>query len=104
MIRELFPTASWRVPKANPHVRDRIAAVNSRCQTSDGARHLTVDPSCVRLIADLEQVIFADNGELDKKSNPMLTHISDAFGYWVHREWPPVRKTMAGAFHMEHLV
>lgn len=104
VIRELFPTASWRVPKANPHVRDRIAAVNSRCQTSDGARHMTVDPSCVRLIADLEQVIFSDNGELDKKSNPMLTHISDAFGYWVHREWPPVRKTMAGAFHMEHLV
>jgi hypothetical protein len=96
--------ASWSVPRANPHVRDRYAAVNSRACTSDGVRHLSVDPSCIHVIADLEQVIFGDNGEADKKSNPMLTHISDALGYWVHRTWPPVRKTMAGAGYFEHLL
>jgi hypothetical protein len=47
-----------------------------------------VDPTCIHVIADLEQVIFEDNGDLDKKSNPMLTHASDALGYWVHAEWP----------------
>lgn len=103
-IREVFPTASWHMPRANPHVRDRYAAVNSRMQTSDGRRHTTVDPTCVHLIADLEQVIFADNGEADKKSNPMLTHISDAYGYWVVREWPVVQKTTGGAAYMAHLL
>lgn len=103
-VREVFPGASWHVPGANPHVRDRYAAVNSRAQTSDGQRHLTVDPSCRHLIADLEQVIFAENGEADKKSNPLLTHISDAFGYWVVREWPVVRKTTGGAGYFPHLL
>jgi len=54
----------------------------------DGNRHFRADPSCIHLIADLEQVIFEDNGDLDKKSNPMLTHVSDALGYWIHKEWP----------------
>lgn len=104
VVREIFPLASWHVPKANSHVKDRYAAVNGRICSADGVRHTTIDPSCVHLVADLEQVVFDDSGVADQKSNPMLTHISDAFGYWVHREWPPVRKTMAGAFHMEHLV
>jgi hypothetical protein len=103
VLREVFPLASWRVPKANPHVRDRVAAVNGRCETMDGRRYLTVDPTCEHLIADLEQVVFLDTGELDKKSNPMLTHISDAFGYGIHAEWPPVKWGGTGIAHMPHL-
>ena len=100
VVMAAFPRAAWYVPKTNPHVRDRISAVNARCITDDGRRHLTVDPTCTRLIADLEQVIFAENGELDKKSNPLLTHISDALGYWVHQEWPPVMVTIARSAHV----
>lgn len=96
VIRELFPYAVWRIPKANPHVRDRVAAVNARCQTEDGQTHFAVDPSCEHVIADLEQVTFLDNGELDKRSNPMLTHISDALGYGIHDEWPPVQRGGVG--------
>ncbi len=99
-----FPGGVWNVPKANPHVRDRIAAVNGRCLTSDGRSHMRIDPSCTHLISDLEQVIFAENGELDKKSNPMLTHISDALGYWVHQDWPPVSRTAAATAHMGWLL
>jgi hypothetical protein len=88
VLREVFPAATWCINRAAPHVRDRVAAVNARCETMDGQRHFTVDPSCTRLIADLEQVIFEDNGDLDKKSNPLLTHVSDALGYWIHKEWP----------------
>jgi hypothetical protein len=91
IIREMFPGAHWRIPSANPHERDRVASVNAQCLTVDGRRRLVVDPSAEPLIADLEQVIYGDNGELDKRSNPMLTHISDALGYWIAREWP-VRK------------
>lgn len=95
VVREVFPSATWCIKPDNPHVRDRVAAVNARCETMDGGRHFTVDPSCVHLIADLEQVIFEDNGDLDKKSNPMLSHISDACGYWIHKEWPVKHVTQA---------
>jgi len=36
--------------------------------------------------------VFADNGDLDKASNPALTHLSDALGYGVAREWPPAKR------------
>lgn len=88
VIKAVFPGATWGIPNAAPHVKDRVAAVNARCETMDGRRHLVIDPTCVHLIADLEQVIFKDNGDLDKSSNPMLTHVSDAAGYWIHKEWP----------------
>lgn len=90
VLAQVFPRASWRIPKAAPHVRDRIQAVNSKCETTDGRQWLTVDPACQHLIGDLEQVVFNDAGDLDKRSNPALTHISDALGYWVHQEFPPV--------------
>lgn len=96
VLREVFPHAHWYIPKANPHVRDRVAAVNARCETMDGRHHLAVDPACERLIADLEQVVFADNGDLDKRSNPLLTHISDALGYAVVQEWPVVERGGVG--------
>jgi hypothetical protein len=104
VVMATFAGASWNVPKANPHVRDRIQAVNARCLTEDGKTHMIVDPSCTHVISDLEQVIFAENGELDKKSNPMLTHISDALGYWVHEQWPPVSKTVAASAHVGWLL
>jgi hypothetical protein len=104
VILAAFPHASWQMPKANPHVRDRVASVNTRCLTSDGKTHMRVDPSCTHLIADLEQVIFAENGELDKKTNPMLTHISDALGYWVYQDWPPVKYTAAQSSHVGWLL
>jgi hypothetical protein len=105
VLREVFPRCTWRIPAAQPHVRDRIAAVNSRCETATGQTHLTIDPACTGLIADLEQVTFADNGEIDKRSNPALTHLSDAFGYWVVRDWPVVtRGPVAAAAWVEALL
>jgi hypothetical protein len=94
ILREVFPGALWLIGSNNPHVRDRVAAVNGRCRTMSGAVHFAVDPSCVKLIADLEQVVFADNGDLDKASNPALTHLSDALGYGCAREWPPSKRTV----------
>jgi hypothetical protein len=91
VIREVFPQATWCVRRAHPHVKDRVAAVNARCLTQDGQSHMVVDRSCRHVIADLEQVVFADNGDLDKKTNPMITHVSDALGYYVEREFPVVK-------------
>lgn len=104
VLRELFPLAMWCIPSANPHEKDRIAAVNACCESMSGEHRLLIDPVNVGLIADLEQVIFADNGELDKKSNPELTHLSDAMGYWLARDFPPVVKTRAGGMTADWLL
>lgn len=93
VLREVFPEAQWRIPSAAPHVKDRMEAVNARCLTADGKRHLYVDPECRHLLADLEQVTVPMlTTESEKRKHPLLTHISDAFGYGIHEEWPPVQR------------
>jgi len=91
VVKATFPGATWCVPNDNPHIRDRVAAVNARCETMDGRHHLRIDPACVRLIADLEQVIFKRNGELDQDTNELLVHVSDAAGYWIVKDFPVVK-------------
>jgi hypothetical protein len=91
ILRDVFPGAMWCIPRDNPHVKDRVAAVNARFETMDGQHHALIDPSCRHLIADFEQVVFAENGDLDQKTNPLLTHSSSGWGYFVHREFPPVK-------------
>jgi PBSX family phage terminase large subunit len=61
----------------NPFVKDRINNINRLLR--DGK--IIIDPKCKKLIQDLEKVVW-DGNDLDKKSDPMLTHISDALGYW----------------------
>lgn len=95
VLRDVFPRATWCIPRGQPNPRDRHASVNGRCMTADQRVHLRIDPSCARLVGDLEQVIYASNGDVDQRSDPELSHISDALGYWVHRDWPSVAKTEA---------
>jgi len=102
VIRDVFPRASWNIPTKQPNPRDRHASVNGRCKTADGKTHMRIDPSCVKLIADLERVVYAPNGDVDQKTDAMLSHISDALGYWVHQDWPPVTRTVAHSAHMAH--
>jgi len=72
--------AGFTVKKThNPIVFDRINNVN-RLLTAD---RLIISPKCKKLIADLEKVVWRDN-QLDKKTHPELTHISDALGYWLY--------------------
>ena len=78
-----------RVPNANPREKVRINAMNSRLQSADGKVHLLVDPRAVHTIQDLEGVVYrAGTSEIDKKGSPMLTHLSDALGYYVNYEHP----------------
>ncbi len=70
-----------RVESSNPPVRDRINVVNFILGKDKEHRRLYIDKSCEKLTKDLEQVSYDDNGNIDKKTNPDLTHISDALGY-----------------------
>ena len=96
-------TASFRVPTSNPPVKDRVNRVNAKLRNHAGLHMLGVDSSCKHLIKDFEQVCWKTDphgnplAELDK-SDPMRTHVSDALGYLVAREFPmrPVRGEMGG--------
>jgi hypothetical protein len=97
IIREFFRTAprfrtSIHVRSANPPVRDRVNTVNSLLCNSQRQRRVSIDPRCLRLIRDLERVVWkADaHGNLGAqvdKSDPELTHVSDALGYLIEREF-----------------
>jgi hypothetical protein len=81
--------------KPNPRERDRVNSVNSRIKTMSGKIKMMIDPSrAPRTIKDFEgvTVIEGSAGELDKKSNPELTHLSDAYGYRVYRKYPLKKK------------
>jgi hypothetical protein len=85
--------AGFRVPSDNPPVKDRINCVNAMLRNHAGEHRLLIDPRCKQLIKDLEQVCWkADpygNALADvDKSDPMRTHVSDAVGYWIAREFP----------------
>ena len=83
----------FRVPSANPPVKDRVNCVNAMLQNYAGQQRLFVDQSCKGLIQDFEQVCWKNDphgnalAELDK-SDSRRTHLSDAVGYYVSREFP----------------
>ena len=76
----------------NPNVINRIHSMNQCFQK----KLIYVHPGCKNFIKDLEQVTWDDNNGINKKSNPQLSHLSDAAGYLVHCIYPfkpEVRRT-----------
>jgi len=85
---------NFYVKSANPAERARVNAMNSRTCTMDGTRRLFVDDAhAPHVVKDLEGVttLKGGSGEIDKKANPMLTHISDALGYYIDHRFPVVQ-------------
>jgi hypothetical protein len=99
LIRQFF--GQWRgtfepayyTATMNPGVRERVSCVNSRLTNLINETHLFIDPSCVELIKDLEQVTWvldstgAATGQLNK-SDKARTHASDALGYYISQVFP----------------
>lgn len=93
--QELKPTfgdrLKFRVPKGNPFERQRLNATNSRICTMKGQRKLIVDGAkAPYVVKDFEgvRILEGSAGEIDKKIDPKLTHVSDAIGYYVHYKYP----------------
>lgn len=85
--RQLF----FNVPKSNPRERQRINAVNSRLASAHGTVRMLVDGQhCSKLVKDLEgtRTVEGSAGEIDKKTDPMLSHMTDSIGYYTHKEYP----------------
>lgn len=88
---------SFDVPSTNPAERARINAVNSRLRSATGIVRMMVDGNrAPHVVKDFEGVTLlkGGSGELDKKTSPDLTHISDAVGYYVERKFPTTEKRM----------
>lgn len=89
-----YPTpVRLHTPKVNPLVSDRVNAVNAALRDFKGQSIIDIDPSCVELIADLEEVLKDPNGGIKKTTRPedpysRRTHTSDGLGYWIHRVKP----------------
>jgi hypothetical protein len=80
-----------KVRLANPRERARINAVNSRLKNTVSEIHMLIDPKkAPHVVVDFEgvRVLEGSAGEIDKKSDPNLTHISDGIGYYIEREFP----------------
>jgi hypothetical protein len=83
-----------RVGRSNPAVLDRIAAVNSRLQSTSGSRFITINKRCRHLIKSLTSQVYKEGTRIPEKggSNDM-SHSNDAFGYLVAWHWP-IRREM----------
>lgn len=78
--------------KANPRVKDRVNAVNAMLCNALLEANTRIDPSCKMLIRDFRQVQWkrdssgGTTGQIDK-SDMELTHVSDSYGYFCHKEF-----------------
>jgi len=78
----------YKIPQANPAVADRVRTVNSVLRSISGEIRMRINPKCKKLIADFEQVEWANEMGLEiNKDDPKLTHISDALGYMTSQEF-----------------
>jgi hypothetical protein len=82
-------------PKANPPIRDRVAAVQAALENGKGETRLWVHPRCRRLIECLELQSYSERGEPDKDAG--YDHMNDAAGYLVHRVFEVGRATAGKA-------
>ena len=82
-------------PKANPPIRDRVAAVQAALENGKGETRLWVHPRCRKLIECLELQSYSERGEPDKEAG--YDHMNDAAGYLVHRVFEVGRATAGKA-------
>jgi len=81
----------YEYAKGNPAERVRVNSMNARLFTVTKEVKMMVDPSgAPKSVLDLEGVRLLEggSGEIDKKYDLTITHLSDAMGYYVHREFP----------------
>jgi hypothetical protein len=81
----------FRVPNANPQVRERVNLVNTKLKPASGEIQMLVHRGCKELIKDFEQVAYKeDSNQIDKERDRSRTHLSDALGYLVWQECRPM--------------
>tara|TARA_R100000655_G_scaffold37330_1_gene72007 strand:+ start:1740 stop:2834 length:1095 start_codon:yes stop_codon:yes gene_type:complete len=80
-----------RAKKSHPSHIDRLNALNRKLLDAEGNVGMTIDPSCVHLIKDLEQCQRDKRGGLDK-ADMELTHALDACSYAISYKFPVLKR------------
>ncbi|CAB5225945.1 phage_term_2, phage terminase, large subunit, PBSX family [uncultured Caudovirales phage] len=75
-----------RAPRAHNLVRDRINSYNARLCSSDGIRHLFIDPKCKYTIESLEKFCYKENTQVPDKGQ--WDHMFDAASYCIDFLFP----------------
>jgi len=81
----------YQVDDSNPTERSRVNAVNTRLRTQDGSVQLMIDPAHAPMtVRDFEGVRLLEggSGEIDKKHDQTLTHLTDGVGYYIAKRYP----------------
>jgi hypothetical protein len=90
MRRQRTQGFRMEVGRSNPPVSDRVNLVNAKLKNAEGEVALVIDPRCVELIKDFEQVAYKPGSSvMDKDRDPKRTHLSDALGYLIWQEMRP---------------
>jgi hypothetical protein len=80
----------WCENSFNPAVKDRVASVNRMLCDAQNRVRVLVDVRCKELRSDFLKVSWEKNAEgyaLDKKTDSRRTHMTDAFGYFIYRDY-----------------
>lgn len=93
IIRQQFAgyNAEYRL-QPNPHIVDRVNAVNARMRSADGVVRFGYHSRCKQLKLDFEMVDMALLESEAKSSAGDLTHATDAVGYMISLEYPLLPK------------
>jgi hypothetical protein len=98
IVREYFAAhyngvLHYKIPKANPGIKDRFTLTNAKLRSASGDIHLLVGRNCAELVKDFEQVCYkADSTVPDKEKDRRRTHLSDALGYLLWQECRPLQQ------------
>jgi hypothetical protein len=76
-------------PRKHNAVKDRINSYNARLKSTDGVRHLYIDPNCRHTIESLEKYSFKDGTQVPDKGE--WDHMFDAASYCVDFLFPLTR-------------
>ena len=79
-----------KAPRAHNLVKDRINSFNSRLLSSDGSRHLFVDPKCKHTIECLDKFAYKPGTQVPDKDSG-FDHMFDASSYCIDFLFP-IRK------------
>lgn len=87
-LKTRWPDLICRVKKANPAIRSRVNAVNTRLHNSAGESRLFIDGSKAPHVAkDLDAVKNTDHGQPNENDGD-IGHISAALGYYIDYAFP----------------
>ena len=84
------------VPNKNPPIKDRVDTVNEALKDAEGVVHVKLRKQCKELIRDFETQMTDADGQPDK-TNQLLGHAADAFGYYMYFVRPMRRITFKPA-------